>query len=215
MPLKARSVAKAEREGARVPSNIANRRTPDNWLNDPLEPASADPQADAERLIRSFLPRAFRGPVPEELAKFYVARVQQKLDEKYSFYDAMLYGYQGDPLVAPLSESFQPKPGPASSTIIAIANRLSYFLWSGPPDDDCSPLPRAESSRSRTICGLRSNACSTDPRAHRFTENFTGQWLDLRQINATIPDPRLYGDFDGLLALGDAARDRTWSSRRS
>jgi hypothetical protein len=38
-----------------------------------------------------------------------------------------------------------------------------------------------------------------DPRAHRFTENFTGQWLDLRKIDATIPDPRLYGDFDGVL----------------
>jgi hypothetical protein len=26
-----------------------------------------------------------------------------------------------------------------------------------------------------------------------------GQWLDLRKIDATIPDPQLYGDFDGTL----------------
>ncbi len=37
------------------------------------------------------------------------------------------------------------------------------------------------------------------PRAHRFTENFAGQWLDLRKIDATIPDPQLYSDFDQLL----------------
>ena len=37
------------------------------------------------------------------------------------------------------------------------------------------------------------------PQAHRFTENFAGQWLDLRKIDATIPDPQLYGDFDDLL----------------
>jgi hypothetical protein len=37
------------------------------------------------------------------------------------------------------------------------------------------------------------------PLAHRFTENFAGQWLDLRKIDATIPDPQLYGDFDYLL----------------
>ena len=37
------------------------------------------------------------------------------------------------------------------------------------------------------------------PQARRFTENFTGQWLDLRKIDATIPDPQLYSDFDGLL----------------
>ena len=37
------------------------------------------------------------------------------------------------------------------------------------------------------------------PKSHRFTENFVGHWLDLRKIDATIPDPRLYGDFDGIL----------------
>jgi hypothetical protein len=37
------------------------------------------------------------------------------------------------------------------------------------------------------------------PRAHRFTENFAGQWLDLRKIDFTIPDPQLYSDFDYLL----------------
>jgi hypothetical protein len=38
-----------------------------------------------------------------------------------------------------------------------------------------------------------------DAKTQRFTENFTGQWLDLRKIDATIPDPVLYGDFDGML----------------
>jgi hypothetical protein len=38
-----------------------------------------------------------------------------------------------------------------------------------------------------------------DPKAHRFTDNFTGQWLDLRKINATVPDPQLYGEYDPFL----------------
>jgi hypothetical protein len=38
-----------------------------------------------------------------------------------------------------------------------------------------------------------------DPKASRFTKNFTGQWLDLRRIDFTIPDPVLYADFDDLL----------------
>jgi len=37
------------------------------------------------------------------------------------------------------------------------------------------------------------------PKAHRFCENFAGQWLDLRKIDATIPDPKLFPDFDYLL----------------
>jgi Protein of unknown function (DUF1592)/Protein of unknown function (DUF1588)/Protein of unknown function (DUF1585)/Protein of unknown function (DUF1595) len=196
VPLKARSVAKAEREGSRVPSNIASRRTPENWLNDPLEPAASDPPADADRLIRSFLPRAFRGPVPEELAKFYVARVQQKLDEKYSFYDAMLYGYKAI-LSSPHFLVFQ-EPGPKLDNF-ALANRLSYFLWSSPPDDELLAAAARGELTQREELRSQVERLLADPRSHRFTESFTGQWLDLRLINATIPDPRLYGDFDGLL----------------
>ena len=38
-----------------------------------------------------------------------------------------------------------------------------------------------------------------DPKARRFTANFAGQWLDLRNINATSPDPQIYGEFDDFL----------------
>jgi hypothetical protein len=37
------------------------------------------------------------------------------------------------------------------------------------------------------------------PKARRFTENFTGQWLELRQINFTTPDKKLYPEHDELL----------------
>ena len=38
-----------------------------------------------------------------------------------------------------------------------------------------------------------------DPRAHAFTENFTGQWLKLRDVFATTPEMSLYRDYDDLL----------------
>ena len=38
-----------------------------------------------------------------------------------------------------------------------------------------------------------------DPRARRFTENFTGQWLDLQKIDDTTPSPQTYGEFDDFL----------------
>ena len=81
----------------------------------------------------------------------------------------------------------------------AVANRLSYFLWSGPPDDVL--LSAAGRGELRKPDKLRAQVerMLEHPKAHRFTENFTRQWLDLRHINATIPDPRLFGDFDGVL----------------
>ena len=37
------------------------------------------------------------------------------------------------------------------------------------------------------------------PKADAFLENFTGQWLELRQIDFTQPDRKLYPEFDDLL----------------
>jgi hypothetical protein len=38
-------------------------------------------------------------------------------------------------------------------------------------------------------------------RARAFVTNFTGQWLELRNLDATSPDKRLYPEFDELLRL--------------
>jgi hypothetical protein len=38
-----------------------------------------------------------------------------------------------------------------------------------------------------------------DPKAKAFTENFTGQWLSLRAIDATAPDRTLYPEYDDVL----------------
>src|SRR5262249_16122324 len=38
-----------------------------------------------------------------------------------------------------------------------------------------------------------------DPKASAFTENFVGQWLGLREIDATIPSHILYPEYDDML----------------
>jgi hypothetical protein len=120
----------------------------------------------------------------------------------------MMYGYKSI-LSSPHFLTFA-EPGPAATAEgeklrsvkldgHALANRLSYFLWSGPPDEEL--LSAAASGELSKPARLRQEVerLLNDPQAYRFTENFTGQWLDLRKIDATIPDPRLYGDFDGVL----------------
>ncbi len=206
VPLKARSVARAEAEG-RTPPKIAPTRPAQSWLTDPLVPVSANPKADAERLIRDFLPRAFRRPVNEDLLKLYVARVHAKLDQKYSFYDAMMYGYKSilsSPhfllfLESGLAKSPPAKPAEQRLDSYALAARLSYFLWSGPPDDELLKLAANGTLLEPAVLRAQTERLLNAPQSQRFIENFTGQWLDLRKIDATIPDPQLYGDFDGTL----------------
>lgn len=212
VPIKARSVAKAEAEKRPIPK-IADNRAGSFWENyDPLVPASTKPKEDAERLIRDFLPRAFHGPVGEETKKHYVKVVHDRLDQKYTFAEAMIHGYK-----AILSSTHflflkEPHASPSGATLNAqkdfqstrlddhaVANRLSYFLWSSMPDREL--LAAAEKKELTKPAGLRAQVerMLKDAKAHRFTFNFTGQWLDLRKINDTTPDPQLYSEFDQYL----------------
>src|SRR5262249_37176911 len=91
VPLKPQSVARAE--AGRGPPHPAKRPL-DSYIYDPLVVASAKPREDAERLMRAFLPLAFRRPVDEELQQYYVKLVHAELDKKRSFTEAMLLGYK-------------------------------------------------------------------------------------------------------------------------
>jgi len=206
VPLKARSVVKAEAAGGKAP-NVENRRA-DNWYADPLVPDSANPKQDAGRLIRSFLPRAFRRPVSEPVQQHFIQKVQAKLDAKYSFLDAMMYGYKlilSSPDFIFLSDTASQEATPQGDLPsprlddYSVAERLSYFLWSTMPDEELLALAqKGELSKPAVLAGQVERMLNS-PRARKFTENFAGQWLELRKIDFTIPDPVLYSDFDHLL----------------
>ena len=95
------------------------------------------PVADAERLLREFMPRAFRRTVTDEDVKPFLARVKAKLDAKYSFEQAMRVGLKAV-LVSPHFLFLRERPGKLDD--FALASRLSYFLWSSMPDEELLTL---------------------------------------------------------------------------
>jgi hypothetical protein len=186
-----RSIAKAIAEG-RKPQDWSKRNNFYQWQNDPLEPVSASPKAEAERLLRRFVPRAFRHPVEEETLARFVSPMLAKLDAGESFLNALLFGYK-NVLTAPECLFFIEAPGPLDRS--ALASRLAYFLTSLPPDDELLAADLTDSGQLRK----QTERLLQSPDSQRFIRDFTGQWLELRKIDATIPDPNLYGDFDGTL----------------
>ena len=111
-------------------------------------------------------------------------------------------------LVSPEFLFLREKPGKLDD--FALASRLSYFLWSTMPDDELLTLAeqkQAEPSRRR--CAQQVERMLKDPKAAAFTENFVGQWLGLRDIDFTAPEPHPLPR-----VRRDAAR-RRWSGRRS
>ena len=152
--------------------------------------------ADAEKVLRVFASRAFRRPVTDSEVAPYVALVKAQLDAKQPFEQAVRAGLKG--ILCSLDFLFlKERVGKLNDS--EVASRLSYFLWSTAPDDE---LLRAASQHSLTqpaVLRAQVGRMLNSPRAHAFTENFTGQWLLLRQIDFTTPDKKLYPEFDPLL----------------
>src|SRR5205823_6867348 len=163
-----------------------------------LEVVSKEPLADAERILRSFMRRAFRRAVTDEDVKPVLARVKAKLDAKDSFEQAMRVGLKAV-LVSPHFLFLREKPGKLDD--FALANRLSYFLWSSMPDEELLTLAEQGKLNQPDTLRRQVERMLRDPKAAAFTENFVGQWLNLRAIDATAPDPTLYPEADEVLKL--------------
>jgi mono/diheme cytochrome c family protein len=175
----------------------------------PLVAVSTDPKADAERLIRGFLPLAFRGPVAEDLAAHYVALVHGRIDKGESFDEAMRACYKAI-LCSPHFLAFIEPPGRLDD--YAIAARLARFLWSSTPDEQL--LAAAAKGSLSTPEGLRSQAdrMLADPRAARFVKDFTDQWLDLRKFLDMKPDD-VYVEYDEMLMWSIPLESRRFFGR--
>ncbi len=80
-----------------------------------------------------------------------------------------------------------------------LASRLSFFLWSSIPDDEL--LAVAERGELSAPDELRRQVrrMLADRRASALVENFAGQWLYLRNLANTHPDPPTFPDFDDNL----------------
>jgi hypothetical protein len=203
VPLKPKSVARAEAAGQPVPQQPA-KRNEGQWIYDPLVIASAKPREDAERLMRAFLPRAFRRPVAADIQDYYVKLVLAQLDKGLPFTEAMLIGYRAalcSPHFLILTERVDESKASGAMALddYAIASRLSYFLWSSMPDDELIALAAKGELKKPEVRRKQVDRMLNDPKGHRFTANFAGQWLDLRNINATSPDPQIYTEYDDFL----------------
>lgn len=165
------------------------------------EVVSQQPLVDAERILRDFTRRAFRRPVTDEDIQPFLARVRTKLEQNESFEQALRVGLKAV-LVSQPFLFLREKPGHLDD--FALAGRLSYFLWSSTPDEKLLTLAEQGKLSRPDVLREQVERMLLDPKAAAFTENFAGQWLGLRGIDATMPDSMLYPEFDDLLKVSMA-----------
>ena len=101
-----------------------------------------------------------------------------------------------------------PKPG--SSTQISdldLASRLSYFLWCSMPDDELLRLGESNKLHLPETLDAQVKRMIADARSSAFADNFAGQWLETRSLDAMKPDPKLFPTWGP--ELKDAMRTET------
>jgi hypothetical protein len=156
---------------------------------------SKTPREDIERILREFVPRAFRRPVKEELVQKYVQLALARLDAGRSFEDAVRAGITSV-LCSPQFLLLNSEPVVDDYT---LASRMSYFLWSSMPDDELMKLAADGKLKDPQVRRAQVLRMLNDPKSEQFVINFAGQWLDLRKIDFTSPDKKQFFEWDDLL----------------
>ena len=181
-----------------------NRPDPDKGL---WTVQSTNALADAERLLASFLPKAFRRPVEAGVRKDYVGKVAERLQAGDAFETAMRWAYRAALCAPDFLYLVEPV---ARLDDFALASRLSYFLWNSAPDARLTEL--AGSGKLHDAKTLRGEVerLLKDKKSERFVEDFLGQWLKLRAIAANDADKKLYPEFNPYLQDSMVAETRAY-----
>jgi len=142
--------------------------------------------------------RAFRRPVTAEELDGYVGIVKAELAAKEKFPDAVKAGM----LAILCSKSFlfiaEGDENVNRNTLNdwELASRLSYLLWSTMPDDELFALAEKGKLRDKEELRRQFARMLADPRAARFSDSFSTQWLRLRKVGMFPPDKKIFPDYD-------------------
>ncbi|MEQ8765102.1 MAG: DUF1592 domain-containing protein [Planctomycetota bacterium] len=155
-----------------------------------------DEEAYTREVLSRFLERAFRRQVPEKEVERYLGfwrSVRGEFDHYEESVKETLVAALCSPsflfLAEPVAELAE--GGPISEEV--LASRLSYFLWSSPPDAELSRLARE--GRLRESLDAQVNRLLDDPRSDRFVRAFTREWLRLDRLEGMTINPNLFPAF--------------------
>jgi mono/diheme cytochrome c family protein len=162
--------------------------------------AAEEPRC-AKRILGTLARRAYRRPVVEaELAPlldFYdQGRAAGGFDsgiesaiERILVDPEFLFRVEADPANLPAGSSYRVSD-------LALASRLSFFLWSSIPDDELLDVAAKGRLKDPGVLAQQVKRMLADSRSKALVDNFFSQWLQLRAIRGQAPDPNVFPEFD-------------------
>jgi hypothetical protein len=163
----------------------------------------------AEKILTTLARRAYRRPVTPADVEAPMTFYKRSRQGGGSFDDGIragvarvlsspyfLYRIEQDPAGAPVGSAH-------AVSDLELASRLSFFLWSSIPDDTLLDLAVAGRLRAPGALAAQVRRMIEDRRSGALAENFTGQWLQLRNLEAkVVPDILMFPDFDDNIRKG-------------
>jgi hypothetical protein len=176
-------------------------------------PTAAQETACARRILTSLARQAYRKPVDaataDVLMDFY-ARGRKTGDFDRGIESALqfilaspefLFRVEADG--RPSGAGGRPPAGESARVYklddLALASRLSFFLWSSLPDEPLIALAAQGKLKQPAVLEQQVRRMLADPRSKTLIDNFAEQWLHLRNLKNSNPDLGAFPDFDDNL----------------
>jgi mono/diheme cytochrome c family protein len=167
----------------------------------------------ARKIVSALLRRAYRRPLKDSDLETPLSFYQRRRNGNGSF-DAgieaalqfilaspeFLFRFEPDPSDLPVDAAYR-------LSDVALASRLAFFLWSTPPDDELLKLASEGKLHQHAVLQQQVIRMLADSRADALVDNFAEQWLFLRNLKNSSPDPQIFPDFDDNLR--QAMREET------
>ncbi len=166
----------------------------------------------AEEIVSRLAPQAFRRPLGDDdreaLMRFYdygaeeggfEVGIRTALEAVLASPD-FIFRLETAPRGVDVGENYR-------LTDLALASRLSFFLWGLPPDDELRRVAAEGDLSDDDVLEEQVARMLADPRSEALATRFAAQWLRLDDLDKVHPDRLLYPDFHQQLA--DAMRRET------
>lgn len=167
-----------------------------SWYVPKFEIQSDDELADGTRSLKRIAAFAFRRRVTDEDIKPFVELFERELKKKTPFEESLKLAVTAifcSPRFLFLTES------EGKLDDFALASRLSYFLNRTMPDRELLKVASSGKLSDANVLRTQTERLITSAKFGRFIEDFCDAWLDLREMDFTAPDSKLFPEFDQYL----------------
>lgn len=176
-------------------------------------PTSAEEELPCtEKIVTHLAKRAYRRP-PEDADREALMSFYALGREEGDFESGVRMALQAilsSPSFIFRVETFPETTAPGDNYRIAdvdLASRLSFFLWSAPPDEELLELASQGSLSEPEVFDRQVSRLVADARAESLATRFASYWLRLQDLSKLHPDALTYPLYDATLA--DAMKRET------